>query len=88
MAAVSVPPGRSLFGKVRETLTARRPARPGRPAALAAAMAKAREHVVTVAALGAFDLGAFQVHIPHLGAAPGWAALGISLLLADFAVRG
>jgi hypothetical protein len=88
VAAVSVSPGRSLFGKARGALTALRPARPRRPAVLAAVMAKAREHVVTAAALGAFDLGAFQVHIPHLGAAPGWAALGISLLLLDFAVRG
>jgi hypothetical protein len=81
-----VPAGHSLLGKVRESLAARRPAKPGRPAALAAFTAKARQHVVTVAALASFDLGAFQVHIPHLGAAPGWAALCVSLLLLDFAV--
>ena len=86
MAALSAPTGHSLLGKIRGALAASRPARPGRPAALTAFAAKAREHVVPVAALGAFYLGAFQVHVPHLGAAPGWAALGVSLLLLDFAV--
>lgn len=80
-----MPSGRSLLGKLSGVLSARRRARPGR---LAAVAAKAREHVVTFAALGAFDMGAFQVHIAHLGAGPGWAALGASLLALDFAVRG
>jgi len=83
MAAVTAPTGHSLLGKIRDALAARRPAKPGRLAAFAA---KAREHVVTVAALGAFDLGAWQVHVPHLGTFPGWAALGVSLLLLEFAV--
>lgn len=88
MAAVIVPAGRSLLGKLRDTWAAARPAKPGRPSVLAAVAAKAREHVVTFAALASMDLSAFQVHIPWFGAAPGWAAVCVSLLLADFAVRG
>lgn len=89
MAAVTVPPpGGSLLGKVRDTLAAARPAKTGKPSALAALAVKAREHVVTFAALASMDLGAFQVHIPHLGAGPGWVVLGVSALLLDFAVRG
>lgn len=88
MAAVTVPAGGSLLGKIRDTWAARRPARSGKPSALAVIAAKAREHVVTFAALASMDLSAFQVHIPWFGSAPGWAAVCCSLLLADFAVRG
>jgi hypothetical protein len=42
-----------------------------------------REHVVTVAALVSVDLGAF-----HWGPGVGWIVTGVSLLAADFAVRG
>ncbi len=84
--------GRSLLGKASGALSglsARGNARPGRLAvALAAVLTVAREHIVTFAAFGAFDLGAFQVRIPHMGAAPGWTAVAISLLAIDFAVRG
>lgn len=85
MAAGMVPAGRSLLGKTRTAAVA---SDPGKPSAVAAFLGRAREHVVTVAALAAFDLGAFQVHVPHLGMAPGLAAVGVSLLLLDFAVRG
>lgn len=88
MAAVTVPSGHSLLGKASDALAARRTARGRRPSALAAFAARAREHVVTAAALASVDLGAFQVHVPHLGSAPGWAALCMSLLALDFAVRG
>lgn len=50
---------------------------------LAAVAAKAREHVVTVAALASVDIGAF-----HICAPAGWIVTGLSLLAADFAVRG
>lgn len=85
---MSLPAGRSFVGKVRDALSARRSARGSRPSAAAVFLARAREHVVTFAALASFDLGAFQVHVPHLGLAPGLVAVCVSLLLADFAVRG
>lgn len=88
MAAVTAPAGGSLLGKVRAVAASRRAVRGARPSAAAVFLAKAREHVVTLAALASMDLGAFQVHVPWLGASPGWAAVGASLLLADFAVRG
>lgn len=75
---------RSLLGKVTAALSSRKRSKPARMAAIAA---KAREHVVTMAALGSFDMGAF--HVPwHLGQACGWIAICVSLLAADFAVRG
>lgn len=83
MAAVTAP-RRSLLGKLGSA-TRRKPGRPGKLATFAA---RAREHVVTVAALGAFDLGAFQLSIPHAGSAPGWIAVCVSLLALDFAVQG
>lgn len=88
VAAVPVPSGRSLLGKASDALAGRRASRGRRPSALAAFAAVAREHVVTFAALASFDLGAFQVHVPHLGSAPGLLAVCVSLLAADFAVRG
>lgn len=88
MAAAAVPSGRSLLGKVRAAAAARKSARDAKPSPVAAVLAKAREHVVTFAALGAFDMGAFQVHVPHCGSAPGWVAVCFSLLAAHFAVEG
>ena len=79
MAAVTVPAGRSLLGKVR----AARAARPGVPAVITALLAKGREHVVTFAALASADFGAF-----HWGPGVGWIVTGVSALLLDFAVRG
>jgi hypothetical protein len=84
MAAVTVPPGGSLLGKVRDVLSARRAARRSRPSAVAVFLLRAREHVVTFAALAAADFGAFQVHIPHLGSAPGWGMVCVSLLALHF----
>lgn len=54
-----------------------------RSRSVAAVVAAARQHVVTVAALAAMDLGAFQVW--HHG---GWFAVAASLFLLDFAVTG
>ena len=79
-AAVAAPRGRSLLGKLSGTLAGRKRTRPG---AVAAVVAKAREHVVTVAALASVDLGAF-----HTCQAAGWIVTGVSLLALDFAVRG
>lgn len=87
MAAVTAPAGRSLLGKMTLTFQARSRARSGRPSRAAVFLAGVREHVVTVAALAAADFGAFQVHVPHLGSAPGWVTLCASLLLLDFSVR-
>jgi hypothetical protein len=50
---------------------------------MAAVVAVAREHVVTFAALVSVDIGAF-----HGGPVAGWVVTGLSLLAADFAVRG
>ena len=88
MAAVTVPAGHSLLGKMARALQARAKQRTGKPSRLAAAAVRAREHVTTFAALAAFDLGAFQLNIPHCGSAPGWLAVSVSLLLANFAVEG
>jgi hypothetical protein len=74
---------RSLLGKAAAYAAARKRARTGRPGGLAAAVARAREHVMTVAALAAADIGAF-----HWGAGVGWIVTGASLLALDFAVSG
>ena len=84
MTALTAPGGRSLLGKAQSALQARK--RP-KSARAAVAMAVARQHVVTVAALVSVDLGAF--HVPWgLGPAVGFIVTGVSLLAADFAVRG
>lgn len=85
MASVTAGAGhRSLLGRLLAAVTARRTARPRRTGhAAAAVVAKAREHVVTVAALAAFDLGAFRA-----SAIAGWIVLGACLLAFDFAVSG
>jgi hypothetical protein len=82
--AVATAPGprRSLLGALLTTVLA--VVRPrSRPRRLAELVSAARQHVVTVAALAAMDLGAFQVW--HHG---GWFAIGLSVLLLDFAVTG
>ena len=71
---------RSLLGKAASAVGARKRAKPGR---LAAVVAAVREHVVTVAALASVDVGAF-----HGGQVAGWIVTGVSLLALDFAVRG
>lgn len=87
MAVASAPLGGSLLGKVASVLTSRSRST-GKPSKAAPFLAKIREHVTTFAAAAAFDLSAFQVNVPHLGSAPGWAAVCVSLLVLDFAVRG
>lgn len=82
MAAVTAG-RRSLLGKAAAALAARQRARTGRPGKLSAVVARAREHVMTAAALGAFDFGAF-----HYGAGVGWLVTGVSILALDFAVSG
>ena len=73
---------RSLLGKLAVAAVARQRTRSA-AGRLAAAAAKAREHVVTFAALASVDIGAF-----HICAAAGWIVTGLSLLALDFAVRG
>jgi hypothetical protein len=86
VAATAPGARRSLVGKV--IARCRGAARGRHPSAIAAFAVKAREHVVTVAALASADFGAFQVHIPHLGLAPGWTVVCASLLALDFAIGG
>lgn len=83
MATATAPAGSSLLGKLGAAVAGRRAARSRRASRLAALAVKAREHVVTAAALGSVDLGAF-----HWGAGVGWITVGASLLSLDFAVRG
>ena len=83
MAAVTAPAGRSLLAKAVSAVAARRAARGNRPSVLAVLAARAREPVVTAAALVSVDLGAF-----HWGGGVGWIVTGVSLLAFDFAVRG
>jgi len=83
IAAPAAISGRSLLGKASALLSARKRARTGKPGRLAAAMAVAREHVVTFAALTLVDVGAF-----HGGQIAGFVVTGASLLALDFAVRG
>ena len=80
VASVTIARPRSLLAKATSAVTRKRAGKPGR---LTAALTVAREHVVTVAALGAIDFGAF-----HAGPVAGWVVTGLSLLAADFAVRG
>ena len=55
----------------------------GRGGGLAKFAAVARQHVMTAAALGAFDVGMF-----HWGPGVGWIGVCVSLLALDFAVTG
>jgi hypothetical protein len=80
VAAVTAGVRRSLLGKTAAYVAARKRSKNARMAAVAAVV---REHVVTVAVLVSVDLGAF-----HWGPGVGWIVTGVSLLAADFAVRG
>lgn len=83
MAALSAPSARRSFvGKALSAVAARRRAR-GKPNRLAALAVKAREHMVTVAAFAALDVGLF-----HWGITQGYVGIFVSLLALDFAVTG
>lgn len=70
---------RSLLGVAAAGLAARARGKGG-SSRLAAAIS---EHAMTFAAVAAVDYGVF-----HLSFAAGWIAVGVSLFLLDFAVRG
>jgi hypothetical protein len=55
----------------------------GRPSRIAALAVRAREHVVTVAALASVNVGCFRA-----SAVAGFIVLGASFLVLDFAVTG
>lgn len=80
--AVTTAPGarRSLVGAALAALQNRSRARAGRPSRVAAAIG---QHLMTFAGLAAVDFAAF-----HAGHAWGWAATGVSVLLADFKIQG
>ncbi len=75
----------TLLGQILALLAVLNRPRDGRKAkVLAARMAvAAREHVTTAAAFASIDLGCFRA-----SAVAGWIALGVSLLLLDYKVRG
>ena len=75
----------TLVGQVLALLVALNRPRDGRKAkAWAARLAvAAREHLTTFAAFAAIDFGCFQAS--HVA---GWIVLGVSLLLAEYKVRG
>ena len=85
MAAVTAGKPSTLVGQILALLVALNRPRSGKKAkAFAARMAvAAREHVTTVAAFTAIDLGAFQA-----SAVAGWIVLGLSLLLLEWKIRG
>jgi hypothetical protein len=80
MAAVTVPSGRSLIGKLALTFAARSRARSGRPSKAAAFIA---DHTGTFAALGFADAAAW-----HTGTTWGLIATAACVLVAEFKVRG
>lgn len=80
MAAVSMPAGRSLLGKVAATFQARSRARSGRPSRVAALLA---DHAGTLAALGFADAACW-----HWGAAAGLIGTAVCVLVAEFKIRG
>jgi hypothetical protein len=80
MAAVTVPTGRSLIGKVVLTLQARSRARSGRPSKAAALLT---DHTGTITALGFADTAAW-----HAGTTWGLVATAVCVLVAEFKVRG
>ena len=80
MTTAPAPVRRSLLGAVIGELHSRSRARNGRPSRLAVAVSN---HAMTFAAMAAVDVGMF-----HLGFVPGWAAVGVSLFLADFKIQG
>lgn len=85
MAAVPASRPVTLVGQILALLLTLNQPRDGRKARARAAKlaAAAREHVTTVAALAAIDLGAFQA-----SRIAGWIVLGCCLLIAEFKVRG
>lgn len=85
MAAVPARRPVTLVGQILALLAALNRPRDGRKSrALAAKLAAAaREHVTTVVALSAMDLGAFQA-----SRVAGFIVLGFCLLVAEFKVRG
>ena len=83
VATVTTLGRRSVLGKAGAVLAARAKGRGRAGGKLAAFAAAARQHVVTTAALASVDVGVF-----HYGAGPGWIAMGVSLLVLDFAVAG
>jgi len=81
VTAVTIGRPRSLLAKATSAIASRK--RTGKPSRLTAALAVAREHVVTFAALTLVDVGAF-----HGGQIAGYVVTGLSVLALDFAVRG
>jgi hypothetical protein len=81
VAAVTAAGRRSLLGKL-SAVHVPRPGRRSRALAVKAAAA-ARDHLTTVAALAAIDLGCFEA-----SRVAGWVAGGVCLLVLDFKVRG
>jgi cyanate permease len=69
---------RSLIGMALGAVQARARAK-GRSSRLAAFV---QDNVLTVAGMGAVDVGMF-----HLGSVQGWVAVGVSLLLIDFKLQ-
>ena len=80
MAAVSVPTGRSLIGKIAVALAVRSRARSGRPSKAAAFIA---DHTGTLAALGFADAAAW-----HAGTTWGLIATAVCVMVADFKLQG
>lgn len=80
MAAVTVPAGHSLLGKIAGVASVRARLK-GRTSKLGAAVS---EHLMTVAAFGAGVADAFL----HGGTLWGLAVLVPSLLILDYAIRG
>jgi hypothetical protein len=79
-AATLQRPGRSLISQLLAVVSV---AVPASRKFLAACVPAVREHLATFAAFAAVDYGAFSAW--HHG---GWIVLGVTLLLADFKVRG
>ena len=81
MAAVTAARPRTLLGQLAAL---RRPqaGRKTKTIAVKAAIA-AREHLTTIVALAALDLGAFEAWHPA-----GWIVGGVSLLVAEWKIRG
>lgn len=75
----------TLVGQILAVLAVLNRPRDGRKAAAFAARAAlaVREHVTTLVALAAIDLGAFQA-----SRVAGWIVLGVCLLIAEWKVRG
>lgn len=83
MASVTAPGRRSLLGAVISAVQTRH----GRPSRVAQLAVKVREHITTVVALTAVDVGAF--HVPAgWGMFCGLVVTGFSVLVLDFAVTG